>query len=93
MSKIKIKRTVELSLTADDWALYNGSSFQFDREFAAEMMNRQIEAAINASSSFQAARAAVLRLLNIFSKYGAADTEGYAVATKILRQAYPGVEA
>lgn len=82
---VTFKPTIELTLTADDWALYHIDG----RDFAAYSLNRAIERAINLGASVDEARGRVAKALDDHRNYGADDTEGWVVATRILATAYP----
>ena len=86
MEKIKIFKTeiivranVELSLTADDWELYDLPH----RGKVAEELNRAIECLLAEGAPLSRLRA-VLSLPG-YARLGAADTEGYAVLYDVLK--------
>jgi hypothetical protein len=90
MKGIYVKRnpTIKLDLTADDWQLYSGEDYPY-RDSVAVSLNRGIEDILDTSSNFYSQAEKIKRchaLLNVYSAYGAADTEGYAVLGYILRE-------
>ena len=80
MSKLiveSIKIKIKLGLTADDWQLYNLPG----RDRAAKGLNRAVERKL--------ARGEINSLTEVlypYSKWGAADTEGYDTLYRILEQ-------
>ena len=75
LESIKIK--VKLGLTADDWQLYNLPG----RDRAAKGLNRAVERKL--------ARGEINSLTQVlypYSKWGAADTEGFHTLERILDQ-------
>lgn len=82
---------IKLSLTADDWQLYDGDDYKVWRDTVAEGLNRGIEDILNTSANFYSRIEKIKKcnaLLGTYSTYGAADTEGYAVLDTILCEFY-----
>lgn len=75
MSPIKITKTLELSLSADEWSLYNIEG----RDAAALAINSGVAEALNAGNP-RAAHA----VLRSFEDFGAADTEGNVMLLYIV---------
>ena len=75
LESIKIK--VKLSLTADDWQLYNLPG----RDRAAKGLNRAVERKL-AKGEINS----MGEVLYPFSKWGAADSEGYHTLYSILER-------
>jgi hypothetical protein len=93
MKNVKVTQRphVIVSLTADEWELYmqDGQGWEYPRETIAKMLNHRIERAINDSQNRIEAINKITITLAAFSDWGANDTEGHLVATKILDLAYP----
>lgn len=80
MSKItlqSIKIKAKLDLTADDWQLYNLPG----RDRAAKGLNRAVERKL-AKGEINS----LTKVLYPYSKWGAADTEGFHTLERILSQ-------
>ena len=80
MSKLiveSIKIKIKLGLTADDWQLYNLPG----RDRAAKGLNRAVERKLAKGEINSLAE-----VLYPYSKWGAADTEGYDTLCRILDQ-------
>lgn len=84
-SKIHIRPTLQLSLTADDWDLY---STMPGVEDAAVQLNRMVEHAVNTSPRLELASVAISTALLKFDEFGATDTEPRHVALQILKRCY-----
>lgn len=75
--KVKVKKTISLSLTAEDWDLY---STKENVEGAANRLNVSFEHAVNSGMSQVDAMRFMLREMEDLSSYGAADSEpGYVL--------------
>lgn len=82
---IEIKRSVSLSLSADDWSLYDRPG----RDDAAEGLNTLIAGEINSAPDRGSAIAACGPHLDYFRDYGAADSEGWAMVEHIINKMWP----
>jgi len=83
MRNVIIKKAIELQLTADDWDLYTGSR---DCEPAAKALNVEIAAIINASPNKDKAYFEGCKVLELYSEFGAGDTEPRYVLRNILAE-------
>jgi len=79
MRNVYFKKMIRIRLTADDWQLY-GSEGDVARDMAAFEMNAKIENMLNAHATRTEAAQALGTILNEYRSFGAADSEGYAVA-------------
>lgn len=68
---------VNLSLNANDWALYDIEG----RDDAAQGLNRDVEMALAEGDIRK-----LDKVLDRYSKWGAADSEGYHTIARILRE-------
>lgn len=82
---INITRNVSLSLSADDWSLYDLPG----RDSAAEGLNTLIAGAINEAPDKGSAIAACGPHLDFFRDYGAADSEGWSMVEHIVDKVWP----
>jgi hypothetical protein len=73
--KIQIKCKVKLSLTADDWALYDMPG----AKAAARSMNAKVAKALNAGKFHDA-----YAVLREYKNFGACDTEPEVVLNQIM---------
>lgn len=81
--KITVRRMVDIECTADDWGLYDME----DREVAAKYLSREFS--FYATTHEKAdCRHKMISILEEWSTYGAADTEGYNTMETILNQVY-----
>ena len=80
---IKIKSTITLNLSADDWQLYNIAG----RERVAQELNRELEERLNKATTRSEFHYG--DLLSKHSQYGASDSEGFAMVEHILNKVYP----
>ena len=78
---------VRLSLTADDWQLYDGTGYE-GRDRVAEALNRGIVEVINDTEGRKPDRC--YNVLHKWSHYGAADTEGYDMLDTIFSTVFGG---
>ena len=85
--KIKITRSVDLSLSADDWGLYGLPG----RDRAADGLNLLVSQSINAALNRAEAREKCTQHLDQFRAFGAADSEGRAMLGQILSKMWPQV--
>lgn len=86
MSKIQVKRTIDLilELTADDWQLYDIP----DRDFVAKKLNRGLELAVAVSGTRSEAETAFAPTMKKYSHWGASDSEGYHMMAHVLDKCY-----
>lgn len=75
---VHIAKIVSLSLTADDWALYDIEG----REDVALILNEAVSVALTWSDK-PLARVKIAKALEEYSKWGANDTEGHATVQRI----------
>jgi hypothetical protein len=85
--KIKIRSTVELNLSADDWSLYGMKG----REEIAKKLNRELEERINKATSRSEFEYG--NLLSQYSDYGASDSEGFQMVEHVLNKVFDRSEA
>lgn len=71
---------VDINMTANDWQLYRIDG----RDEAAISLNADMKELLNGSSDIDECRLAIPAILNRYSDYGAADSEGYQVANELL---------
>jgi hypothetical protein len=75
---VHIAKMVSLSLTADDWELYDIEG----REDVALILNEAVSVALTWSDK-PLARVKIAKALEEYSKWGANDTEGHATVQQI----------
>jgi len=75
---VHIAKIVSLSLTADDWELYDIEG----REDVALILNEAVSVALTWSDK-PLARVKIAKALEEYSKWGANDTEGHATVQRI----------
>ena len=83
MRNVIIKKAMTLKLTGDDWDLYTGSR---DCEPTAKALNLAIAAIINASTNKDEAYNKGCKVLDLYSEFGAGDTEPRYVLRNILAE-------
>lgn len=76
---VHIRKIVALSLTADEWALYNIEG----RDDAALALNEAVSVALNYSTK-GVAIGKIEEALEKYRDWGANDTEGHATVRQIL---------
>ena len=74
-----------ITLTADDWALYGNEG----RDNAAKELSRLAEQAINTSANRSEVETKLSRALELYSEFGANDTEGRGVMYELFDAAFP----
>jgi hypothetical protein len=74
MRGLTIKKQVSVNLSADQWELYT-VSYPQECEFAASVMNRALENAINSGMSRDEVDTAVWPVMKQYSNLGATDSE------------------
>lgn len=85
IDKVKVKKTISLDLTAEDWQLYTiipGAAI------AASQLNNCIESAVNAGLSEREVYRNAYEQMRALSKFGATDTEPMWVLEKLLKLIY-----
>jgi hypothetical protein len=75
---VHISKVVALSLTADDWELYDIEG----RDDVALILNEAVSVALTWSDK-PLARVKIAKALEEYSKWGANDTEGHATVQQI----------
>jgi hypothetical protein len=85
--QVKLNPQVKLTLTADDWQLYDGEGYE-RRDVAARVMNQQIADAIHCAGSRSRAYMECQRVLQRWDEFGAADSEGWQMLDYIFRTVY-----
>ena len=85
--QVKHNPQVKLTLTADDWQLYDGEGYE-RRDIAARTMNQQIADAIHCAGSRSRAYMECQRILNRWDEFGAADSEGWQMLNHIFQTVY-----
>lgn len=83
--KIKVKKTITLSLTAEDWDLY---STMDQVEAVANVLNTNLEVAVNTGMGATAAVSYMMKVMEDYSKYGAMDTEPLRVLDDLINLIY-----
>lgn len=91
--KIKVvnKPSVTLSLSADDWSLYDdydGTGRYANRDNVAVALNEYIAEAINTSKDRTEALRRCMSILDKYSESGCADTEGRYMLEDIFKATY-----
>ena len=84
MRGVSVKRTVDLAVSKDQWQLYSVRGV----DKAVLGLNAGVAEAINSSASRSEAGPKAIKVLEQYSKYGAADTEGYYALNDILDAVY-----
>ena len=83
MRNVIIKKAMTLELTGDDWDLYTGNR---DCEPAAKAINIEVAAIINAAPNKDKAYFEACKVLDLYSEFGASDTEPRYVLRNILAE-------
>jgi hypothetical protein len=87
MRGVEIIKTLQLTLTADEWELYDIPG----RDEAAFQLNRGIEEIINDSEIPVLMKMRYCdKILGGFAEYGAADSEGFRMIDDIFEHRYYG---
>ena len=76
---VHIEKVIHLSLTADEWALYNIDG----RDAAADGLNKAVSVALNKFYKITAI-VKIEEALAEYNHWGANDTEGHVVVRQIL---------
>ena len=85
MRNVEIKRTVTLTMTADDWELYDTPN----RDDVARDLNLRIASAINKAKSADEASSLSEKILRQWSDAGAYDSEPMYHLERIMSLAFP----
>lgn len=89
MRNVTVTRTFKVALTADQWALYDIEG----RDEAAHELNKLAEEALNTCDA-ECDMAQLISLAQVkYRRFGAADSEGYAVMYELLNVAFPKGES
>lgn len=83
-NRIKVKKTVSLCLTAEDWQLYDlpGAGL------AAKGLNIAVENAVNSGMGINEAAREVEKTMEALGEYGASDTEPRYVLDDLINLIY-----
>lgn len=85
---IKVLIRLDLSaMTWDDWQLY----CKIDSELITQKLNRRVEEVLNNSTTRAEAWKRATEVLDHYSDWGAADTEGYAVLERLISLRFPRI--
>lgn len=95
MRGVTIRKQVTLTMTADDWSLYDSLPLV---EHAADLINQAIEQAFNRGESLHDVRVAAEKVMGEWADYGATDTEPLEILGRLLEELYgppprPGANA
>lgn len=80
-NKIKVRRTVQLSLSAEDWQLFTNS---MDCRDAALGINTGVALAINGAETRREAEKGAFAVLSNYADFGAADSEPLWILEAVL---------
>jgi hypothetical protein len=83
--------SITISAGPDDWQLYSAEDLESDqeRDFAAEDLNRGIEKIIAQSPTrSDIPWQEIGKILSRYSRWGAADSEGYHMVNRIINKVY-----
>jgi hypothetical protein len=83
--KIRVKKTIELSLTAEDWDLY---STKENVEGVANVLNQNLQHVVNSGVGCTDAIRHMCKVMDQYAKYGAADTEPMRVLDDLINLIY-----
>lgn len=83
--KIVTRKTIQLHLTAEDWDLYSSKE---GVEGAADRLTSSLEDYVNNGLGLQDTRRHMLTLMELESKFGAADSEPLRVLDDLLNLIY-----
>lgn len=84
VKKLEIKKIISLSYSEEDWELY-------DKEGSAEVarsLNRKLEELVNTGCPREEVQREMEKTLNLYSAWGAADSEGYNMVDHILDRVF-----
>lgn len=84
MHNVTIRRHLTLTLTPEEWAMYDIAGACR----ASHELNKHVAHAINTAEDLTEANRRVRELLRDYAKYGVNDTEGQVVADKLLAIAF-----
>lgn len=83
--RVKVKKTISLSLTAKDWDLFDD---MYGADLAAKGLNVALENAVNSGMGANDAVKAVSRVMESLAKYGATDSEPHRVLDRLINYIY-----
>lgn len=87
--RVKIKKTVELSLTAEDWDLYmNMSESNLQIDAVARTLNEVFENSVNSGLGVDDTIRRVNNMMRSMSVYGADDSEPHRVLDRLINYIY-----
>jgi hypothetical protein len=84
-SRIKTRKTIELSLTADDWDLYTSKE---GAEACALRLNQLLEQCVNYRMGMKDTYYRMINEMQTESAFGAADSEPLRVLDDVLELVY-----
>lgn len=84
-SKIKTRKTIELSLTAEDWDLYTSKK---GAEECAQRLNTALESCVNSRKGMKDTYYYMYDVMSSESRLGANDTEPHRVLDDLLNMIY-----
>lgn len=82
---IRYQPHATITLTADQWALYGIEG----RDTAAKELSYLAELAINTSANRSEVETKLSKALELYSEFGANDTEGRVVMYELIDAAFP----
>ena len=92
MRNLQVDKSVKLTLTADDWQLYEKPGV----DDVAKKLNKEIGEVINNGLQKGLKRTVITnqyaKVLRQFSEFGASDSEGFGVVERILDKVMPEEE-
>lgn len=87
MNNLKIYKKIKCELTAEEWGLYT-ATYPAETRHVAIALNYTIEQVVNSGGSKQDAEQAMELQMVENAKYGANDSETYAMLAFILMKIY-----
>jgi hypothetical protein len=88
-NNVKVKSTVTVDLTPDEWQLYTSSFPRQEIERIADFMNKRFNHAYNQGCTKEELRKYMYEIMGLFDKYGAYDTEPLGVLEDLIEKIYP----
>lgn len=95
MLNVKIKKSVSITLTANDWQLYAAADEdgrEINPEFVAVALNNAIERDINSGLSIFEVEKNIHNVMSFFADFGATDSEPREVLYSMLNSIYGDME-
>jgi hypothetical protein len=95
MRGVKIKKSVSITLTANDWQLYAAADEdgrEINPEFVAVALNNAIERDINSGLSIFEVEKNIHNVMSFFADFGATDSEPREVLYSMLNSIYGDME-